>query len=192
MKEISCCCCCCCCCVCMLCSTVVMRRVSINDTGTSCAVRTWGVLCGVGVGAARSPVPEPRVLLLLCRNKRSTEERCCCCCYVYVCSVLYGSHGEGVNRRHRGALWSAYVGRAVPCACGSITRPRARGQGTTRTGTTSTSLKQTTKQRGAAQAAVDKVHGAVIDIAAEPCHMPLSAFSATSLRYGPVTWAVRS
>ena len=45
---------------------------------------------------------------------------------VYVCCVLYGSHAEGVNRRHRGALCSAYVGRAVRCACGSITRPRAQ------------------------------------------------------------------
>ena len=96
----------------MLCPTVVMRRVSIDDAGAHCAVRTWGVLCGVRV--ARSPAPEPRVYVVLYY-----------CCYVYV-FVLYGSHAEGVNRRHRGALCSAYVGCAVRCACGSITRPRAQ------------------------------------------------------------------
>ena len=41
---------------------------------------------------------------------------------MYVCSVLYGGPAKGVNRRHRGALCSAYVGRAMRCACGSITR----------------------------------------------------------------------
>ena len=39
-----------------------------------------------------------------------------------LCSVLYGSRA----RRHRGALYSACVGRAVRCTCGAVTRPRAQ------------------------------------------------------------------
>ena len=39
-----------------------MQRVSINATGARCAVRGWGVLCGVRV--ARSHAPERRTLLL--------------------------------------------------------------------------------------------------------------------------------
>ena len=120
LKKICCCCCCCCCFVCMyaVCSTVVMRKVSIDDTGARCAVRTWGVLCGVRV--ARSPAPEPRVLCTTATSLKQTQHRGALLLLllllllrVYVCSVLYGSHAEGVIRRHRGALCSAYVGRAV-------------------------------------------------------------------------------
>ena len=34
-----------------------------------------------------------------------------------VCSILNGSHAKAVNRRHRGAMCSVYVGRAVRCGC---------------------------------------------------------------------------
>ena len=44
----------------------------------------------------------------------------------FVCSVLYGSHAKAVNLRHRGELCSACVGRAVRCACGAVTHPRAQ------------------------------------------------------------------
>ena len=46
---------------------------------------------------------------------RSGYECYCCCCRVCLCSVLYGSHAKADNRRHRGALCSACVGRAVRC-----------------------------------------------------------------------------
>ena len=45
---------------------------------------------------------------------------------VFMYALLYGCHAEGVNRRHRGALCSAYVGRAVRCACGSSPAPEPR------------------------------------------------------------------
>ena len=45
-------CCCCYCCVCVLyqvCPTAVMRRLTIDAIGVLCAVRAWGLLCGVRV-----------------------------------------------------------------------------------------------------------------------------------------------
>ena len=54
---------------------------------------------------------------------------CCCCCSAAaawcVCSMLYGSHAKAVNRRHRGAMCSVCVGRAVRCA-GVALEPTAR------------------------------------------------------------------
>ena len=64
----------------------------------------------------------------------STRRWLCCCCLLYtaaaavaaaaaaaaaacMCSVLYGSHAKAVNRRLRGSLCSACVGRSVRCAC---------------------------------------------------------------------------
>ena len=44
-----------CVCVCALCSTAVMRRVSIEATGARCVVRAWGVLCGVRVWRRHTP-----------------------------------------------------------------------------------------------------------------------------------------
>ena len=100
-----CCSCCCCACVCALCSTTVMPRVSIDATGARCAVRAWGVLCGVRV--ARSHAPDPRALLLLssltaektnstqqssrvsacCSSSRPNKRRCYRCC-IYTLPTL--------------------------------------------------------------------------------------------------------
>ena len=77
----------------------------------------------VRVRVARSPAPEPGLLYLgycAATSLKQTQHRGALLLLllllllrVYVCSVLYGSHAEGVIRRHRGALCSAYVGRAV-------------------------------------------------------------------------------
>ena len=80
---------------------------------------------------------------------------------VFMYALLYGCHAEGVNRRHRGALCSAYVGRAVRCACGSSPAPEPRVL------YYDCYFAETNEaKRGAA---VDKAHGAVMDIAAATC-----------------------
>ena len=48
-------------CVCALCSTAVMRRLSIHATGAPCVRRAWGVLYEVR-GAPKSPEPRARLL----------------------------------------------------------------------------------------------------------------------------------
>ena len=61
---------------------------------------------------------------------------CCCCCsaaaaalplLLGVLSMLYGSHAKAVNKRHRGAMCSVCVGRAVRCAC-VAPKPKAQRQ----------------------------------------------------------------
>ena len=61
--------------VCMyaLCSMVVLPRVSIDDTGARCAVRTWGVLCGVHV--AHHPPQSPGYYTTTATSLKQTKHK---------------------------------------------------------------------------------------------------------------------
>ena len=61
------------------------------------------------------------------RLRSGYECCCCCCCSAAVCDICCTaiSHAKAVNRRHRGAMCSVCVGRAVWCAC-VAPKPKAR------------------------------------------------------------------
>ena len=105
---------CCCCCSC----GVVLRRKNIhvavlNDASQIDYCRYWG----------RASLPP------ITSRLRSGYECCCCCCCSAAAArcviMLYGSHAKAVNRRHRGAMCSVCVGRAVRSAC-VAPKPKAR------------------------------------------------------------------
>ena len=52
-------------CVCALCSTAVMRRLSIHATGAPCVRRAWGVLYDIRVARSHAQEPRARLFLLL-------------------------------------------------------------------------------------------------------------------------------
>ena len=109
-------------------------------------------------------------------NRLRSGYKCCCCCCCCCCcsaaarcvwSMLYGSHAKAVNRRHRRAMCSMCVGRAVRCAC---VAPKPKAQAFSLTGRVC-SRKRTAHRApaSACAAVVDKAHGGLIDVASAPC-----------------------
>ena len=94
-----------------------------------------------------------------------------------VSSMVYGSHAKAVNRRHRGALCSACVGRAVWCAC---VAPEPYFPLIARV----CSKKNNTEHPRQHVAVVDKAHGGAIDVASLHPTNPLPHDFA-GLRRGP-------
>ena len=113
-------------------------------------------------------------------------------------ALLYGSHlrshAEGVNRRHRGVMCSAFVGRAVRCACGSITHSRAQGTMLlilllrSNKRSTEEQLQQRQSTKHTALSSILHLHPASPRTYGD---IPLSVFSAASRRHGSAAWAVR-
>ena len=137
--------------VCDLCCTAVMRRLSIDATGGRCAVCAWGVLCDVRVSpqaqstsffAGRSRLQQKKNstqstrVSMCCSSSRQSTRRChrCCICTLRTLRRMplpaFAAASMAVNRRHRGAMGSVCVGRAMQqyaCVC----RPRAHNTKTT-------------------------------------------------------------
>ena len=114
--------------------------------------------------------------------------------------MLFSSHAKAVNRRHRRAMCSMCVGRAVRCAC---VAPKPKAQVFSVTGRVC-SRKRTAHRApaSACAAVVDKAHGGLIDVASAPCQ-PSAAFlcrpsprprwlsiDATGARWAVCAWGV--
>ena len=84
-----------------------------------------------------------------------------------VCALDYGSNAKAVNRRHRGAMSSVCVGRAVRCAR-VAPEPTARRLLFDRSRLCSKTKQHTEHPRQQA-VVVDKAHGGTIDVASAPC-----------------------
>lgn len=74
---------------------------------------------------SKTAPPATTSLLIMIQSGPSFPPRPPCFIRVCVCSALGGSHVIGGNRRHLGTLGTARVGRAVWCACGAVTCPKA-------------------------------------------------------------------
>ena len=108
-------------------------------------------------------------------NRLRSGFECCCCCLFsaaaaaarYVRSMLYGNHAKAVNRRHRRAMCSVCVGRAVQCAY-VAPKPKAR-QVFTLTGCVCSRKKTAHRAPASACCSSRQAHGGVIDVASAPC-----------------------
>ena len=114
--------------------------------------------------------------------------------------MLFSSHAKAVNRRHRRAMCSMCVGRAVRCAC---VAPKPKAQVFSVTGRVC-SRKRTAHRApaSACAAVVDKAHGGVIDGASAPCQPSAAclcrpsprprwlSIDATGARWAVCAWGV--
>ena len=159
--------------------------------------RHWGAMCSVCVGravrcACVAPKPKARQVFSLtrsrllqkrtahrapasacCSSRQSTRwcHRCCICTLPTLRRVtlpVFTAASMAVNRRHRGALCSVCVGRAVRCAC-VAPEPTARRLLFALTGRVCSKQKQHKEHPRQHAVVVDKAHGGVIDVASAPC-----------------------